>query len=430
MNRVGESRRGSIHTLSMRAKAHAGKGEGSVSEVSPVQKQDRILSLDVIRGFAVLGILAVNAQFFAAPWFNGVNPGLAPLGVDESTLWSWLVMHAAFEFKCITLFSMLFGVSIFLVGGERSDKERGKLLRSRLFWLLIFGLIHALFIWYGDILVHYALTGFLVLLARSWRARTLLTVGILLYVLSSGLQAAVSMMFNLLPAAKLEGIEAQIWSPPQEEVDRVIAAMQGGLVSATLENMTTWLSFAPQSVFGLMMRTAGVMMIGLALFKFGFLSGKAKAWVYWLFLTLGAGAIGFIGYESWLSAQGGFDFVQMQTQGVNINTVLSIFGSLGYASLFILLTLGGWRFITGPLSAVGRMAFTNYLTQSLIMTTIFYGGRGFGLFGEVNRVELWGIVVGVWVLQLIWSPLWLSRFEMGPMEWVWRRLSYGKPVKM
>jgi uncharacterized protein len=401
-----------------------------VSEASPVQKQDRILSLDVIRGFAVLGILAVNAQYFAAPWFNGINPGLPPLGVDATTLWSWLVMHAAFEFKCITLFSMLFGVSIFLVGGERSDKERGKLLRSRLFWLLIFGLIHALLIWYGDILVHYALTGFLVMLARSWRARTLLIVGILFYVLSSGLQAAFSLLFNLMPAEKLEGLAEQMWSPPQAEIDRIIGAMQGGLVSATAENVSTWLTFAPQSVFGLMLRTAGVMMIGLALFKWGFLSGKAKAWVYWLFLGLGVGAIGYIAYESRLAAQGGFDFVEMQTRSANINTALSIFGSLGYASLFILLTLGGWRFITGPLSAVGRMAFTNYLTQSLIMTTIFWGGRGFGLFGEVDRVELWGIVVGVWVLQLIWSPLWLSRFEMGPLEWVWRRLSYGKPVRM
>jgi uncharacterized protein len=414
----------------MRGKGRVGKREGKLNEVSPVQKQDRILSLDVIRGFAVLGILAVNAQYFAAPWFTGLNPGLAPLGVDEASLWSWLVMHAAFEFKCITLFSMLFGVSIFLVGGERSDKDRGRLLRSRLFWLLIFGLIHALLIWYGDILVHYALTGFLVMLARSWRARTLLIVGIFFYLLSSGLMAAFSMLFNVMPAAKLEGLEAQIWSPPQEEIDRIVGAMQGGLVSATMENISTWLSFAPQSVFGLMLRTAGVMMIGLALFKFGFLSGKAKVWVYWLFLALGAGAIGFIAFESWLSAQEGFDFVQMQTVGANVNTALSIFGSLGYASLFILLTLGGWRFITGPLSAVGRMAFTNYLTQSLIMTTIFYGGRGFGMFGELNRVELWGVVVGVWVLQLIWSPLWLSRFEMGPMEWVWRRLSYGRPVKM
>jgi uncharacterized protein len=417
----------------MRALARAGKrvqGEGGVSEVSPVQKQDRILSLDVIRGFAVLGILAVNAQFFAAPWYSAVNPGLAPLGVNENTLWSWLVMHAAFEFKCITLFSMLFGVSIFLVGGERSDKERGKLLRSRLFWLLIFGLIHALLIWYGDILVHYALTGFLVMLARSWRARTLLIVGIVLYVLATAFQVAFTMLFNVLPAEKVDGIEAQMWSPPQEEIDRVVAAMQGGLASATLENISTWIQFAFNSVIGLMMRTAGVMMIGLALFKYGFLSGKAKVWVYWLFLALGAGAISFIAYGSWRAAQDGFDFVQMQTEGANVNTALSIFGSLGYASLFILLTLGGWRFITGPLSAVGRMAFTNYLTQSLIMTTIFYGGRGFGLFGELNRVELWGVVVGVWVLQLIWSPLWLSRFEMGPLEWVWRRLSYGKPVRM
>jgi len=98
--------------------------------------------------------------------------------------------------------------------------------------------------------------------------------------------------------------------------------------------------------------------------------------------------------------------------------------------LLILLVKAGARFITEPLAAVGRMAFTNYLTQSLIMTTIFWGGRGFGLYGEVDRPTLIGIVVAIWVLQLIWSPLWLARFQMGPFEWIWRRLSYGRPVAM
>jgi uncharacterized protein len=95
-----------------------------------------------------------------------------------------------------------------------------------------------------------------------------------------------------------------------------------------------------------------------------------------------------------------------------------------------LLVKAGADIITSPLAAVGRMAFTNYIFQSLIMTTIFWGGRGFGLFGEVDRPTLWAIVLGVWALQLIWSPLWLSRFEMGPLEWVWRRLSYGRRLSI
>jgi uncharacterized protein len=111
------------------------------------------------------------------------------------------------------------------------------------------------------------------------------------------------------------------------------------------------------------------------------------------------------------------------------NVALTIFVSIGYASVLVLLVRAGAKLITGPLAAVGRMAFTNYLTQSLIMTTLFWGGRGFGLFGELDRPSLMGVVAAIWVLQLIWSPLWLSRFEMGPFEWLWRRLSYAAPVR-
>lgn len=401
-----------------------------MSDIAPVQEQSRIKSLDVMRGFAVLGILIVNAAYFAAPWQTGLNPSLPPLAVTEETLWSWFVMHVFFEFKCITLFSLLFGVSIYLVGGEREDKARGALLRSRLFWLLIFGLVHATLIWNGDILFTYALTGFLVMLARSWTPRTLLIVGVLLLLISIGLQSMFALFIDFIPPPKLAEIEAQIYTPSPESVQATIAAYQGGLISATLENISTWVEFLANSLVVLIIRTAGVMMIGLALYKLGFLSGNAPAWAYGLFVALGAAALGVIGYQAWLNAQGGFAFRHMMAGGGFANAALSILASLGYASVLILLVRAGARVLTEPLAAVGRMAFTNYLTQSLIMTTIFWGGRGFGLYGEVDRPTLMAIVVAVWVLQLIWSPLWLAQIQMGPLEWVWRRLSYGRPVAM
>ena len=409
-----------------------------MSEVAPVRETDRIKSLDVMRGFAVLGILIVNAAFFAAPWQTSQNPLLPPLDVNDQTLWSWLVMHVFFEFKCITLFSILFGASIYMVGGERSDAERGAVLRRRLFWLLIFGLIHALLIWYGDILFHYALAGFIVLLARSWKARTLLIVGVVLYLLALGLQFAhlafAPFMANLPPEV-LEEIQASqarmkalTFAPPEDAVAADIAAHQGDLVASTWANASQWLQFFVWGALFLLPRTIGVMMIGMALFKAGFLSGRAPAWVYVLFLLLGAGAISAIGCQALINWRAGMTFSQLHEGGLAANAALSLFGSLGYAALFVLLVKAGARFLTEPLAAVGRMAFTNYIAQSLIMTTIFQGGRGFGLFGEIDRPTLMAIVLAVWALQLIWSPLWLSRFQMGPLEWVWRRLSYGKPV--
>ena len=198
-----------------------------------------------------------------------------------------------------------------------------------------------------------------------------------------------------------------------------------------MENIGTWTQFFLSSAFGLVIRTAGVMMIGMALFKWGFLSGRSPGWVYGLMLALGAAALAIVGYQAWLNWQAGFELLHMTSAGMMANTIFSIFVSIGYASLFVLIAKAGIGFLSGPLAAVGRMAFTNYLTQSLIMTTIFWGGwRGFGLWGEVDRPTLWAIVLGVWALRLIWSTLWLSRFQMGPLEWVWRSLSYGRPVRL
>lgn len=396
--------------------------------VAPVSEANRIQSLDVMRGLAVLGILAVNAPFFAAPWQATQNPLLPPLAVDQSTLWSWSAMHVFFELKFITLFSILFGASIFLVGGERSDTERGAVLRRRLMWLLVFGLLHATLIWSGDILVIYAITGFLVMFARSWRLVTLAVVGSLLLLLSIGVMSLFGLLMGYIPAEQLARIEAQIWAPPADEIERVISAYRGGLLSAMAENFSSWTMFMMSSIGVLVVRTAGVMMIGMALFKSGFLSARAPLWAYGVAVLGGAAALGVIGWEAWRSWRAEFDFAYVQSHGITANTTLAIFVSLGYAAAMALLVRGNVSFVTAPLANVGRMAFTNYITQSLIMTTIFWGGRGFGLFGQVDRPTLWGMVLAVWALQLVWSALWLSRFQMGPLEWVWRRLSYGRPV--
>lgn len=251
--------------------------------------------------------------------------------------------------------------------------------------------------------------------------------------ISIGLQGLLGAVWGVIPPDQQAPLILQlegIFSPSAEEIARVQAAYQGGIVSALKENFDTWVMIISNSVFGLVIRTAGVMMIGLALFKWGFLSGKAPVWLYLFAIVVGAASLAVIGYQALLSWEQRFDTVYMMTGGIMANVALSLLVSIGYASVLILLVKAGARLITGPLSAVGRMAFTNYIAQSLIMTTIFWGGRGFGLFGEIDRVTLWGVVAAVWALQLIWSPLWLAKFEMGPLEWLWRRLSYGKPIGM
>lgn len=403
--------------------------------VLPGERTHRIKTLDVLRGLAILGILAVNAPFFAAPWQTSVNPTLPPLAIGDSTAWSWFVPHVFFEVKFITLFSLLFGASIFLVGGERSDKERGKVLRRRLAWMLLFGIIHGAAIWFGDILLVYAVSGVIVMLARSWKPRTLMIVGATLYVLMAlvALFGAWMLTFAIeggyMSASDLDGMREAMWAPQAASLQTQIAAFQGSALQSTAANFAVWREFVPYELFNTVPRTIAVMMIGLSLFKWGFMSGNAPTWRYGVCIAIGAVALAAVGYQAQLNYAANFDFMHMNARGALLNPIVSILITLGYASVSILcVKLNVLGFITKALAPVGQMAFTNYISQSLIMTGIFYGGRGLGLYGEVSRDTLMLIVPAVWAAQLIWSPLWLRYFEMGPLEWVWRRLSYAKPV--
>lgn len=411
------------------AQAEAAPAEIAPAPIAPVEDAQRIKTLDVLRGLAILGILAVNAPFFSAPWQTALNPTLEPLAIKASNAWSWFVPHVFFEVKFITLFSLLFGASLYLVGGERSDLERGKVLRRRLTWMLLFGIVHGAAIWFGDILTVYAISGFFMLFARSWRPRTLLITGASLYVLLCALGALSAGAVTLISADSVEELRVQIWAPAAASVQSAIAAFGGSFSDSLNANFETWKAFMPYEIPNTVPRTMALMMIGLGLFKIGFLSGKAPMAAYWSCIAAGAVALAIVAYQAMLNSAAGFEFVHMQTRGSLVNPALSILISLFYASVLILcVRFNALTLLTNALAPVGQMAFTNYIAQSVIMTIIFYGGRGLGLYGEVERDTLMAIVAGVWALQLIWSPLWLARFKMGPLEWVWRRLSYAKPL--
>ncbi len=403
-------------------------GSPAPAALSPVATSDRLFSLDMVRGFAVLGILAVNAMTFAWPWDVSSNPGLQP-GFDAEAAQGWQVMHVFFQDKMRTLFSMLFGASIFLIGGERSDKVRGKLLRSRLFWLAIFGAIHGLAFWFGDILLLYAWTGLIVMLVRSWSARSLLIAGVSLNLVCSGLYVGMMSLLAFAPPEVMADIGAEMgWASDPSRLADSIAAMRGDAVAVTLHQMSLWLESAPAMLIFFLPATAALMMTGLGLFKSGFLAGRSPAWVYGLFVAAGAGSAWLIWQESASAIAAGFPIVETMTKP--LNTFLAPLVSLAYASLLILLARFGLKLILTPLACAGRMAFTNYLSQTLIMTTIFYGGRGLGWYGQIGWPEMWMVIGGVWAAQLIWSPLWLSVFQMGPLEWGWRCLTYRRMVPL
>ncbi|MDP1777990.1 MAG: DUF418 domain-containing protein, partial [Brevundimonas sp.] len=285
-----------------------------LAKLAPVATSDRLFSLDMVRGLAVLGILAVNAMTFAWPWSVSSNPGIQP-GFDAEAAQAWQFMHVFFQDKMRTLFSMLFGASIFLIGGERADKARGKLLRSRLFWLAIFGAIHGLAFWFGDILLLYAWTGLFVMLVRSWSARTLLITGVSLNVICSGLYVGMmSMLAFAPPEAMTQAMEGAGWVNDPARLAEAIAPFQGDALSVTLHVMSMWPTVVPMMLIFFLPATIALMLIGMGLYKSGFLAGRSPAWVYSLFIVAGAGSVWMVWQETSAFVAAGFPFVETMSK--------------------------------------------------------------------------------------------------------------------
>ncbi|WP_292080912.1 MULTISPECIES: DUF418 domain-containing protein [Brevundimonas] len=395
--------------------------------LSPVAATSRIASLDVMRGLAVLGILAVNVVSFGLPVMVYQDASLSPFPVTGANAVARWAMDVFFHQKFITLFSMLFGASIYLVGGERGDAARGKLLRRRLFWLAVIALIHGLAFWYGDVLLLYAWSGLFVMLMRSMRAGTLIGIGLGVTLLLGAMQAGATWLMVAGPPAITEAMNQGGPHYTAAMVTESIAAYRSGWAGAMGQNLQNWLLLQGASLTMFVFSTVALMMLGLGLFKAGVFSGRAPNGVYVALIAVGGAILALLGVLEWREAMAPAGI--HPTHGLaEVVASFPVFVTLAYVSLIVLATTRGAAWITAALRPVGQMAFTNYLTQTLIMTSVFYMPWGPRLFGQADYVQMWGLVLAVWALQLIWSPLWLLRFSMGPLEWVWRCLTYGRRV--
>jgi len=391
----------------------------------PVAAGARIQTLDVLRGVAVLGILAVNAAAFALPMAVEFAPEQSPFPLIGANAVAHWVGEVFFHQKFVTLFSMLFGVSICLVGGQRGDEARGRVLRRRLMWLALFGVIHGAAFWYGDILLLYAWSGLFMMLMRSMPARPLIQFGLgATLVLATG-QAALMLMTAWTP----EAMNDSSMGVAENAVAASIAAYRSGWPAGLIENLKAWGLLQAMSLFGYVFATVSLMMLGLGLFKAGFFHGRLPTRIYLILIATGAALLALLGVLEWLEIMAG-PGVQATKGWADAVASFPIFVTLAYASGLILLTSRGVGWVRRVFAPVGQMAFTNYLTQTLIMSSLFYMPWGPRLMGQVDYLGQWAIVVAVWSLQLIWSPLWLSRFRMGPLEWLWRRLSYGHDLPL
>ena len=384
-------------------------------------KMDRHFSIDAIRGIAVMGILLMNIQafamVFAAYQFPQVHMDFTGANRDV-----WFYAHVFFNMKFITIFSALFGAGIVLMLGEDKQASLGVHYR-RMLWLLLIGLIHAWVFWAGDILVPYAVMGMLVVLARRMKPMGLTIMGIALILLTGGLMA---LGFAFLPMMSPEDLESM--RPSAETVAATVAVYQAGFIDRFGANASLTMMAETMQLTFFAGRLAGVMFVGMALYKWGFLTLR---WSFPRYLLTAIIALGIGLPACWYGTNHLLetDFALDQFWvGETINYFASLLVALGYAAVVMLLCKLGpaLRLILHPFAAVGRMAFTNYLTHTLVLTFIFVGTPGLGMMGEVERVGQFQIVVAIWVFQLIFSTIWLSMFRFGPMEWVWRSLTYWK----
>ena len=397
--------------------------------LSPVAAAERVAALDVLRGFALFGIVLINLTAFKAP---GSPPALGFEGGfgDRLVLWGLVTLV---ESKFFTLFSLLFGVGfgVQLVRAEARGAALGARFFRRLLVLGLFGVLHIVLLWEGDILLLYALLGGVLFWFRKTPPRRLLR-------WLTGLLAVPLVLFSLMlggslvvrglpgAAAQMRALDGEfvqaIDQARAEETQIYRTGSYGDILSRRLSNYTVTSAL-------LVTRVPTV----LAMFLLGLYVGKAgilrntdaslpllkRARFWGLGLGLPAALLVTAGY---LLLPGVSGILALFLNQALAGPILA----LGYAAALVLLARRRtWERRLAPLAATGRMALTNYLTQSLVLTLLFYG-YGFGLAGRVTPSGGVLIAASVYGVQVLFNVWWPKRFRFGPLEWVWRSLTYGQ----
>ncbi len=425
--------------------------------LSPTSAAERIGVLDTTRGIAVLGILFMNIAGFGLPYAyeDPTNWG----GHRGADLWAWRIAALFFEGTMRGLFTILFGAGALLFLQRHAERGAGshgtKLYYRRTLWLIVFGLINGyVLLWEGDILVFYGVIGLILFFFRDVSARKLLLASALVVALQmsvtlveySGymqlrssaeaaeatLDAGVPLTMEQAMALKELEREHDNFKPSQEQLELFIVEVRGSYASAfarigkRLHYIYT--TYFVQHGFG---DSLSLMVLGMALLKLGVLSGAAAESTYRRMILIGY-AVGL--------AINTFEMQQLERSAFSVEALMTSYltydlgripMTLGHLGLIVLIYRSTWfASAARVLAAVGKMALTNYLAQSLICLFLFTGA-GLGWYGQLQRHELYYVVAAICVAQLIWSAWWLRYFQFGPLEWLWRSLTYWhvQPMK-
>ena len=429
---------------------------GALAE--PVAQSDRISAVDTLRGFALLGILVMNIGDYALHEGFDFHPtSLGNIGKFNLTLWA--VRFVLFEGKMRGIFSLLFGAGVILLTSRLEKRGEGAraadIFLRRNMWLVAIGVIHGYFLWWGDILYGYAITALLFLYpCRKLKPRTLIVAGLAIFAIFNLFQGvryekrkqlieraqvarAAEAAGQKLSEQQKEDLKSweRSWNdahPDRAELDKEIAEMRAGYASVFHRNFSTTFEIqgAGYYEFGFC-DYLGMMLIGMGLLKNGFLSGQLPYRVYAWTAAIGYGVglpLGALG--TWEAVKWNFDAMSIFRWLVLPYDWERLLVGVAHAAMVLMIVkAGGWKWLTRRLAAVGQTALSNYLGTTVICTLIF-DGFGLGWFGRLQFYQLFYVVAGVWVINLAGSWIWLQYFRFGPVEWVWRSLTYWKAQPM
>ncbi len=430
--------------------------------IVPLQPSERIIILDSLRGVAVLGILLMNIPGFGLPYSAVFDASI--LNEKDLNYYLWHIFGpGVFEGSQRAIFSMLFGAGALIFIGRLEKRVQGlmpaELYFRRQLWLLLFGLFNAfVLLWFWDILYHYALCGMMLFPFRRLKPKYLfIAAGVCLLLITARENvelyrqkqdiargeriAAIDTTKTKLTdkqkemLEKMNGIKER--SDPEKKkkkVQKQLEQTQGNY--AALYQARSSMSAKGETkamYYFLIWDILLFMFLGMAFFKLGILQGEAKTKLYAWMAIIGLG----VGLPlSWLFMQPDIQhnfnwFTIIKDKKFEFYELQRLVHSMGIFGLIMLLYKSGWlKGLFTLMRPVGQMAFTNYLMQSFLCGVFFYG-IGFGMYGKLERYELYYVVAAVWLLEIIWSHWWLSYFRFGPLEWLWRSLTYWKwqPMK-
>lgn len=397
----------------------------------------RIASLDFIRGIAVLGILAANIVSFGQPFLAYMYPAAFVGGDGDPGGWQWIAQFVLIDGKMRGLFTLLFGAGVVLFMDRAWGRGASRWLQvRRLAWLGLFGLIHFFLIWRGDILFLYSIAGMVAVLCLKWKAKTQIGVGIAGYIAGTLLLSAAIGSLPFIAETPMgeqpelaetrAGLEAGLAEELAEAETETSILTTGSYADYVTHNIDAHAEDLMFTIMLFALETLPLMLIGMGLFRMGLFDGRMNAarllrwgWIgivvgsaLTLLIALWVKSMGF-GYYSTLAAFAGFSVLPRLPVVLGLAAILSVYGPRAT----------GW--LGQRLSFAGRAAFTNYLGTSIVMMFVFHPWGG-GLWGDFSRPQLYLVVLAMWALMLAWSKPWLERFRYGPLEWLWRCLTYGR----